>query len=133
MKIQKNELNDMLHLFYFRSASNAFCQVKQLPEPNWFLMWLLLAASWCQSLQICPLLCHFFNEFNKNSNVTLNNMLHLFYFNVYFQRVLSSKTAAGAKLISYVAAFGCILMAIPPILSPFLPLFKWIQRKIKVK
>jgi len=35
---------------------------------------------------------------------------------VYFQRVLSSKTAAGAELISYVAAFGCILMAVPPIL-----------------
>jgi high affinity choline transporter 7 len=29
---------------------------------------------------------------------------------------LSSKTAAGAELISYVAAFGCIVMAVPPIL-----------------
>ena len=65
---------------------------------------------------IFPLLCHFLNEFNENLNVKLNNMLNLFYFKVYFQRVLSSKTAAGAGLISYVAAFGCILMAVPPIL-----------------
>ncbi|CAN7940608.1 unnamed protein product, partial [Ixodes hexagonus] len=32
---------------------------------------------------------------------------------VYFQRVLSSKTAFKAQLLSYVAAFGCIIMAIP--------------------
>ncbi|KAL2737830.1 high-affinity choline transporter 1 [Vespula squamosa] len=35
---------------------------------------------------------------------------------VYFQRVLSSKTAGRAQLLSYVAAVGCILMAIPPVL-----------------
>ena len=35
---------------------------------------------------------------------------------VYFQRVLSSKSAAGAELISYIAAGGCIFMAIPSIL-----------------
>ncbi|CAB3380690.1 Hypothetical predicted protein [Cloeon dipterum] len=35
---------------------------------------------------------------------------------VYFQRVLSSKTAARAQILSYVAAAGCILMAIPPVL-----------------
>jgi high affinity choline transporter 7 len=35
---------------------------------------------------------------------------------VYFQRVLSSKSAAGAELISYIAAVGCVIMAIPPIL-----------------
>ena len=35
---------------------------------------------------------------------------------VYFQRVLSSKTAGRAQLLSYVAAFGCLLMAIPPVL-----------------
>jgi hypothetical protein len=87
-------------------------------------MWLLLAASQWQTLQFCPLLCHFLNEFYKNSKVKLNNMLHLFHFMVYFKRVLSSKTAAGAKLISYVAAFGCIFMAVPPILAPFKPLFK---------
>ncbi|KAL3216267.1 hypothetical protein MRX96_006453 [Rhipicephalus microplus] len=32
---------------------------------------------------------------------------------VYFQRVLSCKTAFKAQLLSYVAAFGCIIMAIP--------------------
>ena len=47
----KFKLNNMLHSFYFRSTSNAFCQVKQLPELNWFPMWLLLAASLWQSLQ----------------------------------------------------------------------------------
>ena len=35
---------------------------------------------------------------------------------MYFQRVLSSKTAAGAELVSYIAAFGCFIMAVPPIL-----------------
>lgn len=35
---------------------------------------------------------------------------------VYFQRVLSSKTAGRAQILSYVAAAGCILMAIPPVL-----------------
>ena len=39
----------------------------------------------------------------------------LFFFQVYFQRVLSSKTAAGAECISYVAALGCFIMAVPPI------------------
>lgn len=37
-------------------------------------------------------------------------------FQVYFQRVLSSKTSYGAQMLSYVAGFGCILMAIPPAL-----------------
>ncbi|XP_029840897.1 high-affinity choline transporter 1 isoform X1 [Ixodes scapularis] len=32
---------------------------------------------------------------------------------VYFQRVLSCKSAFKAQLLSYVAAFGCIIMAIP--------------------
>ncbi|KAH9366203.1 hypothetical protein HPB48_016768 [Haemaphysalis longicornis] len=32
---------------------------------------------------------------------------------VYFQRVLSSKTAFKAQLLSYVAAVGCIVMAVP--------------------
>lgn len=35
---------------------------------------------------------------------------------MYFQRVLSSKTAGRAQVLSYVAAFGCLLMAIPPVL-----------------
>nr|XP_023024357.1 high-affinity choline transporter 1 [Leptinotarsa decemlineata] len=35
---------------------------------------------------------------------------------VYFQRVLSSKSAGRAQVLSYVAAFGCVLMAIPPVL-----------------
>ncbi|KAJ0177550.1 hypothetical protein K1T71_006423 [Dendrolimus kikuchii] len=35
---------------------------------------------------------------------------------VYFQRVLSSKTAGRAQMLSYVAAIGCIFMAIPPVL-----------------
>ena len=35
---------------------------------------------------------------------------------VYFQRVLSSKTAVGAEMLSYIAALGCFVMAIPPVL-----------------
>ena len=35
---------------------------------------------------------------------------------VYFQRVLSSKTSAGAQKLSFIAGVGCILMAIPPAL-----------------
>lgn len=35
---------------------------------------------------------------------------------VYFQRVLSSKSAAKAEITSYIAAFGCIIMAVPPVL-----------------
>ncbi|XP_066251445.1 high-affinity choline transporter 1 [Euwallacea similis] len=35
---------------------------------------------------------------------------------VYFQRVLSSKSAERAQLLSYVAAFGCGIMAIPPVM-----------------
>ncbi|XP_049863344.1 high-affinity choline transporter 1 [Schistocerca gregaria] len=35
---------------------------------------------------------------------------------VYFQRVLSSKSAGRAQVLSYVAAFGCVLMAIPPVI-----------------
>ena len=37
-------------------------------------------------------------------------------FQVYFQRVLSSKSASKAELTSYIAAFGCIIMAVPPVL-----------------
>ena len=35
---------------------------------------------------------------------------------VYFQRVLSSKTSSGAQKLSFVAGVGCIIMAIPPAL-----------------
>lgn len=35
---------------------------------------------------------------------------------VYFQRVLSAKTAFNAQLLSYIAAIGCIVMALPAML-----------------
>ncbi|KAK3709178.1 hypothetical protein RRG08_030857 [Elysia crispata] len=35
---------------------------------------------------------------------------------VYFQRVLSSKSAMKAQILSYIAAFGCIVMATPAVL-----------------
>ncbi|KAI6180972.1 High-affinity choline transporter 1 [Aphelenchoides besseyi] len=35
---------------------------------------------------------------------------------VYFQRVLSSRTSRGAQNLSFVAGIGCIIMAIPPAL-----------------
>ncbi|XP_077534282.1 high-affinity choline transporter 1-like [Haemaphysalis longicornis] len=34
---------------------------------------------------------------------------------VYFQRVLSCENAVEAKLLSFMAAFGCIFLAIPPV------------------
>ncbi|XP_045214982.2 high-affinity choline transporter 1-like [Mercenaria mercenaria] len=35
---------------------------------------------------------------------------------VYFQRVLSASTVRNAQILSYIAAFGCIIMSIPSIL-----------------
>lgn len=35
---------------------------------------------------------------------------------VYFQRVLSSRSAKSAETLSYIAAIGCFLMAVPPVL-----------------
>ncbi|VDN55690.1 unnamed protein product [Dracunculus medinensis] len=35
---------------------------------------------------------------------------------VYFQRVLSTKTSSGAQKLSFIAGIGCIIMAIPPAL-----------------
>ncbi|XP_076365533.1 high-affinity choline transporter 1-like isoform X1 [Tachypleus tridentatus] len=35
---------------------------------------------------------------------------------VYFQRVLSAKSAFNAQILSYVAAVGCIVMAVPPMI-----------------
>lgn len=34
---------------------------------------------------------------------------------MYFQRVLSSKSESTAQLLSFVAAFGCIFMAVPAV------------------
>ncbi|KAL3315199.1 hypothetical protein Ciccas_006171 [Cichlidogyrus casuarinus] len=50
----------------------------------------------------------------------LDNLLMLTFggipWQVYFQRVLSSKSARRAKILSYVASFGCFVMAIPAVL-----------------
>jgi len=35
---------------------------------------------------------------------------------VYFQRVLSAKSPGRAEIMSYAAALGCIVLAIPPVL-----------------
>lgn len=35
---------------------------------------------------------------------------------VYFQRVLSSKSPGRARVLSFVASFGCFFMAIPAVL-----------------
>lgn len=50
-------------------------------------------------------MCYFLKVLNRDAFVQ-----------VYFQRVLSSKTAGRAQVLSYVAAVGCIFMAIPPVL-----------------
>ncbi|CAL4106009.1 unnamed protein product, partial [Meganyctiphanes norvegica] len=46
-------------------------------------------------------------------------ILHIFGglpWQVYFQRVLSSRTSKQAEMLSYVASFGCIFMAVPAIM-----------------
>lgn len=45
-----------------------------------------------------------------------NTALFDIWLQVYFQRVLSSKSAMRAQVLSYVAAFGCIIMALPAVL-----------------
>lgn len=35
---------------------------------------------------------------------------------VYFQRVLSASSATYAQLLSFLAAFGCLVMAVPSVL-----------------
>ncbi|EFO84572.1 hypothetical protein CRE_21640 [Caenorhabditis remanei] len=56
----------------------------------------------------------------KETSLWIDCMLLLVFggipWQVYFQRVLSSKTASGAQTLSFVAGVGCILMAIPPAL-----------------
>lgn len=54
------------------------------------------------------------------TGVYMDGMLLLIFggipWQVYFQRVLSAKSAFNAKILSYVAAVGCVVMAIPSIL-----------------
>lgn len=54
------------------------------------------------------------------TGVYIDGMLLLIFggipWQVYFQRVLSAKSAFNAKILSYVAGVGCIVMAIPSIL-----------------
>lgn len=33
---------------------------------------------------------------------------------VYFQRVLACRSAQQAQYLSYIAAFGCLILAVPP-------------------
>lgn len=35
---------------------------------------------------------------------------------VYFQRVLSASSATYAQVLSFIAAFGCLVMAVPSVL-----------------
>uniref|UniRef100_A0AC35F4M5 High-affinity choline transporter 1 n=1 Tax=Panagrolaimus sp. PS1159 TaxID=55785 RepID=A0AC35F4M5_9BILA len=56
----------------------------------------------------------------REKSLWIDSMLLLIFggipWQVYFQRVLSSKTSAGAQKLSFIAGVGCILMAIPPAL-----------------
>ncbi|GMS96225.1 hypothetical protein PENTCL1PPCAC_18400 [Pristionchus entomophagus] len=56
----------------------------------------------------------------RENTLWWDNMLLLVFggipWQVYFQRVLSSKTSSGAQKLSFVAGVGCIVMAIPPAL-----------------
>ena len=87
------KLYNMFHFLHFRSTLNSF----------WF------PAFGCILMAIPPILVPF-----VPINLCLMHLLVqkkfgcilIFLFKVYFQRVLSNKTAAGVKLISYVASFG---------------------------
>ncbi|XP_022319213.2 high-affinity choline transporter 1-like [Crassostrea virginica] len=54
------------------------------------------------------------------SGIYIDGMLLLIFggipWQVYFQRVLSAKSAFNAKILSYVAGVGCVVMAIPSVL-----------------
>ncbi|XP_046359604.1 high-affinity choline transporter 1-like [Haliotis rufescens] len=56
----------------------------------------------------------------KTAGIYIDSMLLLIFggipWQVYFQRVLSSKSAFKAQILSYIAAFGCIIMALPAVL-----------------
>ncbi|KAL3982077.1 High-affinity choline transporter 1 [Acanthocheilonema viteae] len=56
----------------------------------------------------------------KETTLWIDCMLLLIFggipWQVYFQRVLSSKSSSGAQKLSFIAGVGCILMAIPPAL-----------------
>ncbi|VDN96121.1 unnamed protein product [Rodentolepis nana] len=56
----------------------------------------------------------------SNAALYIDNLLMLILggipWQVYFQRVLSARTARGAQILSYMASLGCLLMALPPIL-----------------
>ena len=65
--------------------------------------------------------CVYFFNLLKTSTVTVALLtvyttVTLLVFQVYFQRVLSASTERNAQILSYVAAFGCIVMSIPSIL-----------------
>ncbi|KAK5984522.1 High-affinity choline transporter [Trichostrongylus colubriformis] len=56
----------------------------------------------------------------KETSLWIDCMLLLVFggipWQVYFQRVLSSRTSSGAQSLSFVAGLGCLLMAVPPAL-----------------
>ena len=56
----------------------------------------------------------------REKSLWMDSMLLLIFggipWQVYFQRVLSSRTSSGAQKLSFIAGVGCLLMAIPPAL-----------------
>ncbi|KAM7304149.1 hypothetical protein ISCGN_014049 [Ixodes scapularis] len=55
-------------------------------------------------------------HFGQYSDAMLLLMMGGVPWQVYFQRVLSCRTVEGAELLSYMAALGCLIMAVPSIL-----------------
>uniref|UniRef100_A0A3B3VK39 High affinity choline transporter 1 n=1 Tax=Poecilia latipinna TaxID=48699 RepID=A0A3B3VK39_9TELE len=54
--------------------------------------------------------------FMRESIIELCNMLGGIPWQVYFQRVLSASSATYAQVLSFLAAFGCLVMAVPSVL-----------------
>jgi len=61
----------------------------------------------------------------KNDRYAALNLIELQYYlqmfgglpwQVYFQRVLSAKSSKYAQILSFIAAFGCLVMSVPSIL-----------------
>lgn len=49
-------------------------------------------------------------------SLTVLQMLGGIPWQVYFQRVLSASSATYAQVLSFLAAFGCLIMAVPSVL-----------------
>ena len=86
-----------------------------IPMIAWMESWLLV-THWFQQVYHTHKLQLKLSQIATQNSKKLSNFTKSISLQVYFQRVLSSKSASKAELTSYIAAFGCIIMAVPPVL-----------------